>query len=614
MIHDQDRLCIELRRLEWARELNDEAIREIAATAELMEFHAGQTVIELDSEVNHVYFVIIGRLEGALFDRLGKEIQRDFFGRGSVAGLFSLLLTDRSHLQVEAVEPTAVIRLSQDELLRLTAKHREFQLAMFRISANIVKRLVMVDRELPKPAVVVIVHHSEASRPLAQQLAGRLQELGESPCVAGDDERFRTEAGIPYKLLFEHGAHIGPEATAQMLKEWSAHGRLLIDVRADHSRENMTRMTSYADVVLWCVQPPDVAAAVQTLQVLEQSTPRLREKIRIVWCLSYDAPAPPYAPELAELATRDFKTFSGQPKPNQGKLLQQGCERIIHHLRGIQIGMALGGGAARGMAHLGVLKTLEKHGVYVDMIAGTSAGAMTGIIYASGMDPEYSTQCFKTELLPSWFFRQLPAGGYWYLLYKYRRNLFEPMLRKYLDNLRMEQLLIPVTTIAVDLVDGVPLARDSGDATHNILESINLPPLALPIFRSEQAVVDGGLLNNVPANILTAKGCNFVIASTVSAKLEKDFLGIRSGKARGSVSRFFSTMQVILRQTMIQNYNMNYVGVQPADFVIAPDVTSFDLSEFTRADEMAIIAENTTNASVQQLKSMLYKLDAKLFM
>jgi predicted acylesterase/phospholipase RssA len=90
----------------------------------------------------------------------------------------------------------------------------------------------------------------------------------------------------------------------------------------------------------------------------------------------------------------------------------------------------------------------------------------------------------------------------WYLLYKYRRRKIEPMLRKYLDNLRMEQLVIPVTTIAVDLVDGIPLVRDTGDATHNILESINLPPLSLPIVQLEQAVVDGGLLNNVPANTL----------------------------------------------------------------------------------------------------------------
>jgi hypothetical protein len=64
---------------------------------------------------------------------------------------------------------------------------------------------------------------------------------------------------------------------------------------------------------------------------------------------------------------------------------------------------------------------------------------------------------------------------------------------------------------------------------------------------------------------------------------------------------------------MIQDYNMNSVGVQPADFVIAPDVTSFDISEFTRADEMALIGEMATNATVAKLRKMLSKLDPKLF-
>jgi NTE family protein len=186
------------------------------------------------------------------------------------------------------------------------------------------------------------------------------------------------------------------------------------------------------------------------------------------------------------------------------------------------------------------------------------------------------------------------------------------MLRKYMGNLRMEQLVIPVMMVSVDLVDGVALLRDRGDATDNILESINLPPLSLPIVQSEQAVVDGGLLNNVPASALVAKRCNFVIASTVTAKLEKDFMGIRSKKSRG-LGKFIATVQVIMRQNMIQSYSMNAIGVQPADFVIAPDVTSFDITEFTRADEMAAIGENTTNASVQQLKTMLSKLDPKLF-
>jgi predicted acylesterase/phospholipase RssA/CRP-like cAMP-binding protein len=612
MILDQQRLHIELQRLDWSRQLKEEVIQDIAASAELTEFQAGQVIINLDSLIKHVYFVVTGRLTGGLYDLLGKEIHRDIFERGSVVGLFSVLLPDRSHLQVEAVEPTTVIQIALEELLRLTAKHREFQLSMFRIAANVVKHLVMVDRELPKPAVVGVVHHSDASRPLAVELARRLRQLGESPCVAGDDERWKPDDGIPHRLLFENGVSIGPERIKELLKGWTSYNRLFIDFRADHSPDELDSVVSYSDVVLWCIQPQDVAAALQALKGVERSVPRLREKVCVVWILNHDAPAPPYVQELYELADRDFKTYSGQLKPNQGTLLQQGIERIVHHLRGVQIGLALGGGAARGMTHLGVLNSLEQHGIFVDMLAGTSAGAMVGVVYASGIDPDYATRTFKSDLLPPWFFRHLPGGGYWYLLYKYRRHQFEPMLRKYLSTLRMEQLAIPMTTIAVDLVDGVSLVRDTGDAVHNILESINLPPLSLPMVELEHAVVDGGLLNNVPANALVAKGCNFVIASTVTASLEKDFMGIRSRKSRGA-SRFITTIQVIMRQNMIQSHNMNAVGVQPADFVIAPDVTSFDMSEFTRADEMAVIGERTTSESVYQLKSMLSKLDPKLF-
>ena len=173
----------------------------------------------------------------------------------------------------------------------------------------------------------------------------------------------------------------------------------------------------------------------------------------------------------------------------------------------------------------------------------------------------------------------------------------------------MEQLILPTFTVSVDLVQGEAVVREANDATIGVMESINLPPLSLPIIESGQALVDGGLLNNVPANVLVAKGCNFVIASTVTAKLEKDFEGIRSR----FTGRFLSTIQVIMRQTMVQDYNMNSVGVQPADFVLAPDVTSFDMSEFTRADEMARIGEATTDASVAKLRKMLSRLDFKLF-
>ena len=602
-----ERLHAELRRLDWAKGLSEETFAAITSSAEWVDFRAGDVVIEVDSEITHVCFLITGRMQATLYDLLGKEIQKDIFVRGSVLGLFAVGLSDRSHLHVQATEPSAAIRLTLSDLLQLTAKHADFQLAMFRLAANIFKRYVMdIDRSLPKPSVVGIIHHTEASRPLAGRLARRLQDLDESLCIAGDDGRWKPGGDIPFMLL------VGDDERQSILKDWASHRRLLVDVRADHPLEAMMRFLSYVDIALWCVRPQDTPAAVRLLQELEKRVPRWRDKIRIVWLLDANAPFAPHVPELSELAERDFKLTFDAPGPNEGSLLQHGFERIVHHLRGIRIGLALGGGAARGMAHLGVLKALEQHGIYIDTLAGTSAGALTGSMYAAGLDPGYIAHCFKTDLQPSWFFRQLPGGGYWYLLYKYRRNQFDSLLRKYLDRARMEQLILPMFAISVDLVQGEPLVREVGDATTSVLESINLPPLSLPIIRSGEALVDGGLLNNIPADVLVAKGCNFVIASSVTAKLEKDFIEIRS-KGRSRSNRFFSTIQVIMRQTMIQGYNMNSVGVQPADFVVAPDVTSFDISEFTRADEMALIGEMTTNATVANLRKMLSKLDPKLF-
>ena len=298
----------------------------------------------------------------------------------------------------------------------------------------------------------------------------------------------------------------------------------------------MKRFLSYVDIVLWCVRPQDTHAAVLLLQGLEKSVPRWRDKIRIVWLLDNNAPIAPYVPELYELAKRDFKLSFDAPGANQGNLLQHGFERIVHHLRGIQIGLALGGGAARGMAHLGVLKALEQHGIYIDMLSGTSAGAMTGTLYAAGLDTEYIAHCFKTDLQPSWFFRQLPGGGYWYLLYKYRWHQFDSMLRKYLGRARMEQLNLPMLTISVDLVQGEPVVREVDDATIGILASINLPPLSLPIIRVRPR--DGGrwVAQQYSCQRASSQGMQLCHRIDCDSKARETFEGIRSKGIRAVIS------------------------------------------------------------------------------
>jgi hypothetical protein len=172
-------------------------------------------------------------------------------------------------------------------------------------------------------------------------------------------------------MLFKDGVFVGPEGAKRILKESPSHSRLFIDLSADHSIDDLNQALRNADIVLWCIRPEDADDALQKLRLLTCFPMDLCDKLRIVWSLTPEAPAPPYVPELYDLTGCDFKTYSGQLQPNHGKLMRQGVERIVHHLRGVQIGLALGGGAARGMAHLGVLKSLEQHGIFVDMLNRT---------------------------------------------------------------------------------------------------------------------------------------------------------------------------------------------------------------------------------------------------
>ena len=147
---------------------------------------------------------------------------------------------------------------------------------------------------------------------------------------------------------------------------------------------------------------------------------------------------------------------------------------------------------------------------------------------------------------------------------------------------------------------------------HAVLESINLPVLSVPIVREGQALIDGGLVNNIPADVLVAMGCNFVIAVSVTAKMEKEFCEITPGRPTRSRTRP-TVVQTLLRSLLVQNHSLNAFGVQPADVVIEPDVTGFDLTEFARAKEAAAIGEAAALQQVPKIQQLLTRLDPQLF-
>lgn len=606
-----DKLLL-LKSHECSTRLSQEALEEISQATELVQYESGEYVHHSEDRLESVYFVVHGRLKQIVVDFHGNALFQRIITRGAQFGTLGAAQSDPVPVDVIALEPSALLKLDFATTLAFTRKYEQFGLNLTRSISAMVRQVLLEDRIPKQPSVVTLFHESPESRSLTSRLVQRLKELGESPCVLGDHSNLDGLEKGNFRNLVSEGNVISREEIRRQLNLWSETGRIIVDIDANLKPETAALLIEFSEQVIWCTHRDRSDASFRRLKSIVALSPGWRDKINLVWMLSDNEQVAPLAPQLDALFDRDFKIFESKLQPGQGRTLLDGFERLVHQLRGVRIGLALGGGGARGMAHLGVLKAFEEHGIIVDMIAGTSVGAMTGILYSAGFGASYLTDRFSEDLKPSRLFRMLPHGNDWYLLSKYRRNQFNRMLRKYLVDWRLEQLPVPVESVTVDLVVGEPIVRQRGDATNCILESINLPGLSRPICRAGQALVDGGLVNNIPADVLVRNGCNFVIAVSVTAKLNPEFANNRP-ETPTSGMKLPSIMQTVLRSYLVQSVNMNSVGVQPADIVIEPDVAGVELSNFSLTPQLAARGEEAAVEAIPSIKSLLSQLDPALF-
>ncbi|RTL35527.1 MAG: hypothetical protein EKK48_27925 [Candidatus Melainabacteria bacterium] len=226
--------------------------------------------------------------------------------------------------------------------------------------------------------------------------------------------------------------------------------------------------------------------------------------------------------------------------------------RESNQTRRPKIGLALGGGGARGAAHVGVLRILEREGIHVDMIAGTSVGAIVGGMYCAGLSvDEIEKQFTRPHLMRSYMTAPIwmsvvaqpifliprivgwrPYDGF-YFGNKFR-NYYRRCLPK--DRHNIEDLNIPFRAMTTNLVDGQQFVVDHGDLPRAIQASSAIPVLRRAVGLSEdQVLVDGAVLVNVPVDEVRKMGADIVIAVSVSEHLET--VPGKNFKKIGSVGR-----------------------------------------------------------------------------
>ena len=257
--------------------------------------------------------------------------------------------------------------------------------------------------------------------------------------------------------------------------------------------------------------------------------------------------------------------------------------------RKVRIGLALGGGAARGFAHIGVIKALEAQGIYPEIVVGTSAGSVVGALYAAGNNG-FALQKTAMEMdeatISDW---AIPLFGKTSGVLK--GEALQSYVNKAVRNQPMEKLKLKFGAVATDLQNGQPILFQRGNTGQAVRASSSVPSVFQPVKIGDRSYVDGGLVAPVPVRFVREMGADFIIAVNISTQTE----------AQAAVS----SMEVLLQTFSIMGQRLNHYELKDADVVIQPSLGKMGGNDFASRNVAILAGEQAAAAIMPQLKAKL---------
>jgi NTE family protein len=257
----------------------------------------------------------------------------------------------------------------------------------------------------------------------------------------------------------------------------------------------------------------------------------------------------------------------------------------------IKIGLALGGGAARGFAHIGVIKALEAQGIVPDIVVGTSVGAVVGALYASGLSGFQLQQAaldMDEGQIGDW---SLPDRGV------FKGEALQNFVNRSVANRPLEKLPRTFAVVATDLKSGESVLFRTGNTGMAVRASSAVPGVFQPVSINGHEYVDGGLVSPIPVRAARSLGANFVIAVDIS---------VNPRDARTS-----STLDVLLQTFAIMGRSSGRYEMAEADIVIHPITTELPATDFAGRHRAVLEGEKAASAAMAEIKERLARLRSK---
>jgi len=545
-------------------------------------FQAGEAIASAGEPARAVHFVISGRVRSWAGDEDpaadgGRTLRT--IGPGEHIGASAVLAAKPHPATLSALTLLETFSVGADDFIELC---REHPIVSERLCQSLSRALLEAERPTEAPrgrglhslAIVVAAKRgAEIARALADRISrddDRMQSVELRSPDDGDDAAGASP--LPWCVSAdEQGASVAVSRAA-------SDGRPAVVVaRAPRAAAAAVRECDQAALLVDAGDPPDWVAdlaadlAGTRTVVVEVREGTVAESPRSV---------------LSDLPRTALRVGSAT---GAGAIDRRGVERLYRRVTGRRAGLALGGGGARGIAHIGVMGVLEEAGLVFDAVAGTSAGAIVATAYAAGVSmTDLATAC-REEFTPPRPLCYSAAGRRLFLLRAFRGTRIETIFRRILGDVTFEQLDLPTATTSVDLISGEQVIHETGDVVSGVLASVNHPMFGRPILRDGRALVDGGLLMNVPSPVLAREQCDVIIAVDVGAQLSTAYARDIERRRRGP-----GYLATLGRAIDVAQHHITDLHRQRSDLLIKPKTASFRLEDFHAVD--ALVACGTEAA------------------
>lgn len=479
--------------------LPQRALRELEKIGAVCGYPGGSSVYELGSPADHLYVVLTGRLravDGA--GRLAVEV-----GRLETIGEIGFISGASRSTHVFAARDSLVLQLDRERLLPFLHRHPE---VMFKLSQSVVKRLTQSHRssaldaaQRPRSFAVLPATPDTDHREVA-----RLLQLA----ISGNPLRQVLDAHAVDQILgagtaqSEHSEAQGQVSSFLADREAATRHLFLV---SDSSASTWTRRClRQVDRILLVVDMRHAATLTPMLQALQQTSSRAPVDLIVL-----------RGPGDALSRVHQWKALSRAAGHYFLDPAQDGdAHRIGRSLSGRAIGLVLGGGGARGFAHLGLLRALDELGIPIDVIGGSSMGAFIGALRATGHSPAQALalthQTFvQRNLLNDYLLPRIAL---------IRGRKFMLQMESLFGEQLIEELPLPYFCVSTNLSRGRPEVHDDGRLSTWVATSMAVPGIAPPVAWRGDLLCDGAVVNALPTDVMAGLNRGLIVASDVSTE------------------------------------------------------------------------------------------------